>query len=40
MASSAPAGDLDRAIPRDVRAQVERADRVCGGASAWVEARK
>ena len=40
MASSAPAGYLDSAIPRDILAQVERADRVCGGAGVCVEARK
>ena len=31
---------LDSAIPRDVLAQVERADRVCDGAGVCVEARK
>jgi SAM-dependent methyltransferase len=33
-------GYLDSGIPRDVLAQVERADRLCGGAGVCVEARK
>jgi SAM-dependent methyltransferase len=35
-----PRGYLDSVIPRDVLAQVERADRVCNGAGVCVEARK
>jgi SAM-dependent methyltransferase len=35
-----PRGYLDSGIPRDVLAQVERADRLCGGAGVCVEARK
>ena len=35
-----PRGYLDSVIPRDILAQVERADRVCGGAGVCVEARK
>jgi hypothetical protein len=35
-----PRGYLDSFIPRDVLAQVERADRLCDGAGVCVEARK
>jgi SAM-dependent methyltransferase len=37
---ASPRGYLDSGIPRDVLAQVERADRLCGGAGVCVEARK
>jgi hypothetical protein len=35
-----PRGYLDSVIPRDILAEVERADRICNGAGVCVEARK
>jgi SAM-dependent methyltransferase len=39
-ADASPRGYLESVIPRDVLAQVERADRICNGAGVCVEARK
>ena len=39
-ADASPRGYLDSVVPREILAQVERADRLCDGAGVCVEARK